>query len=350
MRSIPAHEARLYRALPDGFVECLVCERRCCLKAGMKGLCRNYLNVDGKLYSVGYGRLSAVESRPIEIKPLFHYWPNSTALTFSTFGCNFYCPWCQNYFLSFRDPMDSTSLMDPKHLVRLAEVLGDEGLSASFNEPTINYEYLIDVAGIARSAGLYLTIVTNGYQTLEALNKLVEVGFDGWSVDIKGCPEMKKVLPNIDHSKIFRNARRILDLGGHVEIVYLVVTRTNDHEECSEWIIDNHLSRLGPEVPLHINRYYPAHKWSEEATPLKKLLDIHAKARKSGIEYVYVGNVGIPDLETTKCPRCGKTLITRYNYRVVEFNLAGEGGTYRCPRCGNKIPVKGVYISSKMIK
>jgi len=154
-------------------------------------------------------------------------------------------------------------------------------------------------------------------------------------------------LPNIDHNKIFRNAKLVIESGGHVEMVYLVVTKTNDSDECVDWILNKHVDELGPEVPLHINRYYPAHKWREETTPLKKLLEIRDKAKEEGIEYVYVGNVGIPELETTKCPRCGKTLITRYNYRVVEFNLLREGDNYKCPRCNNKIPIRGVYVRGK---
>jgi len=340
-------EGRLYQSLGDGeSVTCLVCERRCSLKKNMRGLCGNYINLDGKLYSIGYGKLSAIESRPIEIKPFFHYWPNSTALTFSGFGCNFYCPWCQNHFLSFRHPGDEP-FIEPAYLVRLAKSLGDEGLSASFNEPTINYEYLVDVAMLAKREGLYLTIVTNGYQSVGALKELVGAGFDGWSIDIKGCPGMSRALPNIDHNKIFRNAKLVIESGGHVEMVYLVVTKTNDSDECVDWILNKHVDELGPEVPLHINRYYPAHKWREETTPLKKLLEIRDKAKEKGIEYVYVGNVGIPELETTKCPRCGKTLITRYNYRVVEFNLLREGDNYKCPRCNNKIPIRGVYVRGK---
>lgn len=340
-------EGRLYRLLTDEeLIVCLVCERKCSLRKGMKGLCGNYVNLDGKLYSIGYGKLSAVESRPIEIKPLFHYWPNSTALTFSGFGCNFYCPWCQNYLLSFRHPSDEP-VIQPSYLVRLAKSLGDEGLSASFNEPTINYEYLIDVATLARREGLYLTMVTNGYQSIEALNELVESGFDGWSIDIKGCPNMRRALPNIDHSKIFRNAKLILNAGGHVEMVYLIVTKTNDHDECVDWIINKHISELGPEIPLHVNRYYPAHKWREGQTPIKKLLEVRDKARKEGIEYVYVGNVGIPELESTRCPKCGKTLIARYNYRVIEFNLLRDGNIYKCPRCNAHIPIRGNYVMNK---
>lgn len=339
-------EGRLYSKRPNSAkVDCMVCERKCIIGPGMTGICGNYVNLNGRLYSVGYGRLSAFESRPIEIKPLYHYWPNSTALTFSSWGCNFYCPWCQNHRLSFTHPRLEDPVIEPDHLVELAVASGDEGLSASFNEPTVNYEYLLDVAQVARGSGLYLSIVTNGYQSLNSLTELVEAGFDGWCVDVKGCPGMKKALVSIDHSKVFRNARKILDMGGHVEMVYLVVTNTNCYEECFKWIINTHLSELGPETPLHINRYYPAHKWRERRTPLEELLNIYAESLREGIEYVYVGNLGDPDLETTRCPKCSKTLIQRQNYRVKSFNLSSEGGHYRCPRCGNKIPIRGRYVT-----
>ena len=339
--------ARLWRKIRDDAVQCLVCERRCIITEGRVGICGSYKNVGGKLIHIGYGRISAAESRPIEIKPLFHYWPNSTALTFSTWGCNFYCPWCQNYHLSFRLPRDSDPVIPPEELLKEAILNGDEGFSASFNEPTVNFDYLVDLAELAKKNGLYFMVVTNGYQTLDAIKILLELNVDGWSIDIKGCPMMKKALPNIDHEVIYRNAKYIIDNGGHVEMVYLVVTNTNDFDECVDWIIDKHLSMLGEKVPLHVNRYYPAHKWREPPTPIEKLMSIAEKARREGIEYVYVGNVHNPELESTKCPKCGKMLIYRRWYRVWEFNLDRDGEKYRCPRCGYEIPIRGKYIPWK---
>jgi len=111
-------EARLYERLDGEVVKCLVCERRCKLAKSSRGVCKNYVNLDGKLMHVGYGILSAVESRPIEIKPFFHYWPNSTALTFSGYGCNFYCPWCQNNHLSFSDPLKMSRLFPRRNSSR----------------------------------------------------------------------------------------------------------------------------------------------------------------------------------------------------------------------------------------
>jgi len=340
-------EARLYEALEGGWVRCLTCERLCRVAPGRRGACGNYVNEGGRLYHLGYGRLSAVESRPIEVKPLFHYWPNSTALTYSTWGCNLYCPWCQNHHLSFTHPNPSDSVVEPAKLVEMAVRRGDEGLSASFNEPTVNFDYVVDVTEEARRRGLYSMVVTNTYMSEATLKALVEAGVDGFSADVKGCPGMRRALVGMDHSKVFRNARLAIDLGAHVEMVYLVVTNTNDSEECYEWVLRNHVDLLGPEVPLHVNRYYPAHRWSEPPTPIEKLLRIRDRARELGIEYVYVGNVGSSRYESTYCPSCGKLLIARSGYRVTHFNLDHSGGRYRCPRCGREVPIRGRYVGEK---
>ncbi len=333
-------EAKLYERMGEA-VQCLVCERRCFLREGQVGLCRNYACSDGKLIHSGYGLLSAIESRPIEIKPLFHYWPNSTALTFSGYGCNMYCPWCQNSHLSFSRLPAEARPIPPEKLVEAALKNRDEGLCASFNEPATLFDYLLDVFELGSRRGLYGTVVTNGYFTERAVEMLVEAGADGFSIDIKGCPSARGALTTIDHLKVFRNARKILDLGGHVEMVYLVVTGFNDAMECAEWIIKRHLDYLGEDVPLHINRYYPANMWRSPMTPVQLLLKIRDKAREMGVKFAYIGNVGDPDLESTRCPYCGKALIYRTTYRVIHYNLTGEG---RCPRCGEKILIRGKYI------
>jgi len=331
--------------ISDGVVRCLVCERLCVLSEGATGVCRNYKNTSGKLYHIGYGILSAVESRPIEIKPLYHYWPNSTALTFSGFGCNFYCPWCQNSLISFSQLPEDREVTPPSVLVQEALIRGDDGLCASFNEPATLLDYLLDVFELGRGVGLYSTVVTNGYLTKGALRELINSGADGFSIDIKGCPkERPKALGTVNHEVILRNAKYLIDLGAHVEMVYLVVTDFNDDDECIKWIIGKHLDILGPEVPLHVNRYYPANYWRARETPLEKLLSIRDYALREGLHYVYVGNVGSAELETTKCPNCGKTLITRSWYRVRYYGLTPDG---RCQRCGFKVYLRGRYVPKK---
>ncbi|WP_280097278.1 radical SAM protein [Pyrolobus fumarii] len=280
---------------------------------------------------------------------MFHYWPNSTSLTFSGWGCNFLCPWCQNYLLSWVRVCVDGPVVPPERLVEWARRAGDEGLCASFNEPVTLFDYLLDLAEVARREGFYLSLVTNAYFTTRAVDALVGAGWDGWSVDIKGCPEASRrrrdVLPGVDHEVVFRNARRVLDNGGHVEMIYLVVPGYND--VCAEWIIERHLDYLGPDVPLHVNRYYPAFRWGEPPTPVETLLRIAEKARRAGIKYVYVGNVHDPELEATRCPRCGKVLVVREGYRVTHWGLVEEGGRYRCPRCGEIIPIRGKYVGPK---
>jgi len=318
----------------------MVCERGCVLREGMHGFCKNYANIGGKLYAVGYGSISAIEPRPIEIKPFFHYYPNSWALTFSGWGCNFKCLWCQNYHLSMEAPAPGKgSYLEPRELVKKAQELGQHGLCASFNEPIVHADYLVDIGIEAHSSGLYLSMVTNGSMTLSVLKKLLEVGYTGFSIDIKGCRETYRRFIRIDPEAVYRNAKYILDSGGHVEMVYLVIPGVNDWGECYEWILEKHINILGPDIPLHVNRYYPAYRFSNPPTPTSKLLEIKSKAVEYGIEYVYIGNVPSEALQDTYCPKCGKLLIARRGYRVVYWSLSGN----RCPRCSYKIRLYGEY-------
>ncbi|MEM4691289.1 MAG: radical SAM protein [Desulfurococcaceae archaeon] len=326
----------------DNYVKCLICERKCILKTNVRSVCGNYENINGRLHHIGYGKLSHVEVRPIEIKPLYHYYPGSLALTYSNYGCNFYCPWCQNDHISFSKIPVQSPYLSPQDLVRLALARNVHGLSASFNEPLTQFQYVIDATIEAKKYGLYSMVVTNMYFTTSSLKKAIESGIDGFSADIKGCPSMSKALVGIDHEVVFRNAKYVLDRGGHVEIVYLVVTNTNDYRECYEWIINKHIDYLGYDTPLHINRYYPAHRWREPPTPVEKLIEIHRYAREMGLKYVYIGNIFNEIYESTKCPKCGKILIYRSRYRVLEFRLTYSCGKYRCPFCGEHILIYGV--------
>ncbi len=336
--------ALLWRKINDR-VQCLVCERKCSLKKDQVGFCGNYKNVNGRLVHIGYGLISAVESRPIEIKPFFHYWPGSSALTFSFWGCNFLCPWCQNWSLSKRKPDPSIDrYIPPEELIETAIVNGDEGLCASFNEPTVGFDYLVDLFAMGRKRGLYATIVTNGYFTLKALKKLLDVGVDGYSIDIKGCLHTyHKFIGAYNGTEIvLRNTKYILDNNGHVELVFLIVPKANDNDECIKYVLEKTYDSLGPEVPLHINRYYPAYNYSEPPTPLSKLLKVYNEAKKIGFHYVYIGNIGPgTPYENTYCPKCGKTLIVRYGTKIIEWNLTQDN---RCPRCGYKINIRGKHI------
>jgi len=336
-------EALLYRKLRNDKVRCTLCERRCVIQPAQKGVCKTRMNIDGRLYTLVYGDLSAIESRPIEIKPFFHYWPGSTALTFSTWSCNFDCVWCQNHHLSKTepDPFKSTSVSQEK-IVDMALNSGDEGLCASFQEPTVLTEWVPPLFKMGYERGLYCCYVSNGYMTLEALRLLKESGMDGLKIDVKGDRETyQKYCGGADVDKVWRNAHEAKKLGFHVEIVNLVVTDVNDDEECLRWVVKNHLKAVGPETPLHFTRYYPAYRFYNPPTKVETLEKAYAMAKEAGVLYSYLGNVQGHDCENTRCPNCGEMLITRMGYAVLRYRVTDDK---RCPKCGNPIPVTGRYV------
>jgi len=334
-------EAPLYERLKQGRVRCLVCERRCVIEEGGKGFCKTRMNIGGKLYTLVYGDLSAVESRPIEIKPFFHFWPGSTALTFSTWSCNFTCPWCQNWHLSRAEPDPArANYVPPERLVELA-AQRDEGVCVSFNEPLMLFEYSLDVFRLARAKGLYCTYVSNGYMTLEALRMLRESGLDGLKIDVKGGREEYRLYNSADAEVVWRNAREAKKMGMHVEIVYLVVTGATDKEEVIEECIERHVKELGPDTPIHFTRYFPAYLYHEPSTPVEKLEWCYERARKIGARFPYIGNVPGHRYENTYCPECGELLIKRFGPRVLKYRVTESK---RCPRCGAEIPIVGRYV------
>jgi len=347
---LTVREAFFYESLRGGKVRCTLCERRCEVVDGNFGYCGTRRNIGGKLYTLVYGDLSAIESRPIEIKPFNHYWPGSYALTFSTWSCNFSCPWCQNYHLSRALPKpEKAKFYPPEKIVEWALENGDVGLCASFQEPTLLTEWAIQVFTIGKRMGIrYCCYVSNGYMTVEALKALHESGMDGLKIDIKGGPEVyEKYCGGVNVDKVWRNVVEAKKLGLHIEIVNLLVTGVNDHDESIEWVIEKHLENAGPEVPLHFTRYYPAYKFHNPPTKIEVLEKAYYMARKAGILYPYIGNVPGHRYESTYCPNCGDLLIKRYGHYILKYRVTPEK---RCPTCGNSILVTGYYMGDKIQK
>jgi len=324
-------------------LQCNLCERRCRIPSGGKGFCKTRMNINGKLYTLVYGNLSALESRPIEVKPFFHYWPGSTAFTFSTWSCNFDCVWCQNWSLSKRLPdcLDF-KYFSPEEIVELAVRKGDEGLCSSFQEPTLLTDWNINLFKLGRDKALYSCYVSNGYMTLEALKLLWDAGMDGLKIDVKGDAETyRRFCGGVDVEKIWRNIREATRMGFHVEIVNLVVTGVNESEESLRWLIERHLKQAGPEIPLHFTRYFPSYKFDNPATKIETLEKAYRLAKRLGVLYPYIGNVPGHKYENTYCPNCGNTLIKRYGYRIIRYSITEKK---RCPKCGFPIPIRGRHV------
>jgi len=333
-------EAVLYEKLRGDMVRCGLCERRCVIPPNGRGFCKTRMNIDGKLYTLIYGDLSAVESRPIEIKPFFHYWPGSTALTFSTWSCNLDCVWCQNWDLSKSPPDPSRSRhYTPEEVVAEALERGDEGLCSSFQEPTLLTDWNLTLFKMGSGKGLYCCYVSNGYMTLEALRLLRDAGMDGLKIDVKGDAETYlKYCGGVDVEKVWRNVREAKRMGFHVEVVNLVVTGVNDDEECLRWIVERHLKEAGPETPLHFTRYYPAYKFNNPPTSVKTLERAYELAKSSGVLYPYIGNVIGHRYSHTYCPNCGEALIKRLGYRIVRYRITEDN---ECPKCHYRINIRG---------
>jgi pyruvate formate lyase activating enzyme len=328
-------EALLYESLKGGGVRCGLCERRCLILPDTKGFCQTRQNIEGKLYTLVYGDISAMESRPIEIKPFFHFFPGSRALTISTWSCNFTCPWCQNYHLSKRAPDPRRArYISPEELVALTIEQRDQGLCVSFQEPTLLFEYALEVFKRSKPQGLYSCFVSNGYLTLDALRLLKEAGMEAINIDIKGDEELYRAyLKGAKEEVIWRNARAAKDMGIHVEMVHLMVTGLNDQKGKIERLIKIHLDTLGPETPLHFTRYFPVYDYHHPPTSLRIMEFAYQKARDVGIYYPYLGNIPNYSYGNTYCPSCGTLVIERTGYRKTGEWLKDT----RCPHCHSNI-------------
>ena len=325
-------EAKLYRRV-RGKVVCQLCWRFCKLDEGEIGFCNVRVNKNGKLITLTYGNLSAIESRPIEIKPFFHFKPGSTSLTFSTYSCNLDCPWCQNWHLSKVPPPIKKRIIKPEEIVDTALRHGDISLCASFNEPTLLFEFLLDAFKIAKNKGLLNTMVSNGYMTPMALKMLKDAGLDAINIDIKGNEETYEKYCNGKAKFVWRTAKEAVKLGIHVEMVNLIITDVNDSEDTIKEVVENHLKFVGSEIPIHFTRYFPAYMFNNPPTKIETLEKAIKIAKREGISYVYIGNVPGHRYENTYCPSCGELLIKRYSYRVLENKI--ENG--RCFKCGREI-------------
>jgi pyruvate formate lyase activating enzyme len=334
-------ECTLYQRIGRERVRCGVCERKCEMGFGDRGFCKTRINKEGKLYTLYYGEISSLQLRPIEIKPFFHFYPNSTSLTYSTWGCNLRCPWCQNNSLSMQTPEYPKSYVSPNSLVEEAIRRGAEGICVSFNEPTLLFEHCLHTFQIAKRKGLYNCFVSNGYMTSEALKALHHAGLDAIRIDVKGGREVyERYLSGADHNIPWRNARIAKALKMHVEIINLIITGVNDSDPQIEELIDRHIENVGAETPIHFTRYYPSYKFKAPQTSIKVLERAYRIAKAKGISYPYLGNVPGHPYENTFCPECGVLLVERFGYQVIQFKLRDK----RCYKCGREILMYGNYV------
>ncbi|MBM3322719.1 AmmeMemoRadiSam system radical SAM enzyme [candidate division WOR-3 bacterium] len=331
--------AAFWRSLDNKRVACELCPRGCVIGPGQRGLCRVRENRDGVLYSLVYGRPCSVTREPIEKAPFFHFLPGSVRIGLATAGCNQSCKYCQNWELSSARPEDLPSYeLMPEDVVALAVKEQVPVICFTYTEPVVFYEYMCDVARLARTRGVKTTVVTGGYINPEPLAQLCGL-VDGIKIDLKGfTPEFYRAVCGSTLEPVLEACRIVAGSGTHLELVNLLVPGLNDDTvslgRMCRWMAAN----LGDTVPVHFTRFSPAYRLKNlPPTPVTTIETAVRIARASGLQFVYVGNVPGHDDESTGCPGCGRLLVKRRGFSVLENNLL-QGA---CRFCGRHIP--GVF-------
>ncbi|MGE5279955.1 MAG: AmmeMemoRadiSam system radical SAM enzyme [Deltaproteobacteria bacterium] len=281
-------EAAYYETLPGMRVRCRLCPHGCDIAEGKAGLCGVRVNKSGRLMSANYGRAASVALDPIEKKPLMRFHPGEAILSVGTVGCNLGCSFCQNWSIS-KEVTTPTQSITAAELISTARKLGSFGIAYTYNEPFIWYEFVRETAQEARAAGLANVLVTNGYVALEPLEEILPY-VDAANVDLKSIrDEFYRTMCGGRVAPVLETIRTMA-AACHVELTNLIIPGANDSEEDIRALVDWIVRFLGPEVPLHFSRYFPAYKLTAAPTPVATLRMAEAIAREK-LAYVYLGNI-----------------------------------------------------------
>ncbi len=332
-------EAMLYGKIEEGRVHCALCAHRCRIRPGQRGICGVRENQDGVLYTLVYGRTISAAVDPIEKKPLYHFYPGSTAFSIATVGCNFSCTFCQNADIS-QAPRENRDLegyardLPPEQVVALARRRGCRSIAYTYTEPTVFFEYAYDTARLATPAGIKNVFVTNGYMTPEAL-EMIGSDLHAANVDLKGSDAFYRKLCGARQGPVLDAIRQMREMGVWVEVTTLVIPGHNDDDE-TLYDLAEFLVSVDPDMPWHLSRFSPRYNLLDAPpTPPQTLHRAAEIGAQAGLRYVYVGNVPGDEYEHTRCPECGAVCISRYGYQTR--NLMGDGTT--CPNCRHALAI-----------
>lgn len=315
--------ARYYEQTQNLAVKCNLCPHHCVIENGNFGFCGARENQNGILLARTYGVISSYAIDPIEKKPLFHFYPGKQIASFGSYGCNFKCQFCQNHSISQRietgtkisvDELVQMSLLEPNSI----------GIAATYNEPCIQIEFLLDLFKANREIGKKNIVISNGFVETEPLNELIALT-DAFNIDLKAYTEsfyqdicrghLKPVIENI--ASVYGKS--------HLELTFLLIPGLNDHPKDMAYMFEA-IQSIGADIPLHISRYHPNYKMTIPQTSYHELLEVVALARKY-LDYVYLGNVYGHE-NNTICMQCGFTLIKRLE-GCVKVNFQND----KCPSC-----------------
>ncbi|KAF2956809.1 radical SAM protein [Marinitoga sp. 38H-ov] len=312
-------------------IKCKLCPHNCVIEE--TGICKTRKNINGELYSLNYGEITAINIDPIEKKPLFHFFPGEKVLSIGTWGCNFKCEFCQNFEISQEKPYGIYNI-NPEDLVNLTLQKNVNIVAFTYSEPIVWYEYVYETSKLLKEKNIKTVLVTNGYINKEPLEKLLPY-IDAMNIDLKGFNDnfYSKIIGG-KKEYVMDTIRLSYENNVHIEITTLVITNGNDNynelESMFKWI-----SSISKDIPLHLSKYYPMYKYNNPPTNLKKLEDLYYIAKKY-LNYVYLGNVWNKEFESTYCPKCRTLLIERKGYNIKLKNIDEKG---RCKNCLKEIPI-----------
>jgi pyruvate formate lyase activating enzyme len=331
------HEARYWEPAPGGKVLCTLCPRECRIGEGQDGFCFIRRNRGGRLVTAGWGTTTGFALDPVEKKPLNHFFPGSTVLSFGTAGCNLGCRFCQNWDISKarEDERLSEDTWTPERVVNLAVARGAPGLAFTYNDPVIWAEYAIDLAREARARGLKTVFVTNGYVGKAAREEIFP-WMDAANVDLKAFTEEFYAKTTFSHLAPVLDTLEWLarETDVWVEVTNLMIPGLNDGEDETRALAGWVLEHMGPDVPLHFTAFHPDFKMRDRPrTPPRTLSRAREIARAAGLRHVYTGNVHDREGQTTFCPGCGEKVIERDWFAVRAARMRGGA----CGACGARI-------------
>ncbi len=334
----PQHPARWWHALPDGRIQCDLCPRECTLQDGQRGFCFVRQRAGDQLVLTTYGRSSGFCVDPIEKKPLSHFYPGTSVLSFGTAGCNLGCRFCQNHDISrARDQDTLADAATPEAIAAAAARLGCASVAFTYNDPVIFAEYAMDIADACHERGVHTVAVTAGYMHADPRREFY-ARMDAVNVDLKAFSEQfyrkvtfAELAPILDTLEYIRHHTNTW-----LEITTLLIPGQNDSDDeldrLSRWVHDH----LGPDVPLHFSAFHPDFKMQDTpATPPATLTRARAIARGNGLHHVYTGNVHDLAGATTTCPQCQAAVIRRDWYRILDYRVTARG---TCPDCDTPLP------------
>ena len=326
-------EALFWESLPESAVRCHLCRLECIIPKGGRGRCRTRENYDGRLVSLVYGQLIAAHVDPVEKKPLFHVLPGSRCYSVATLGCNFRCRHCQNDSISQpkAELIGQERPVPPERVAQAALVSGCAAMAFTYTEPTVFYEYALDIARLSHENGLKNLFVTNGYMQKGALTQIAPL-MDAANVDLKAFSEaFYRDIVGARLSEMLDSLRCFRELGIWLEITTLLIPGLNDTDQELRDLARFIVTDLGKDVPWHVTAFHPAYALRNcPPTPPGTLLRARAIGRAEGLRHVYSGNIPGAGGESTVCPSCGKTVIERRGFSLQALHLT-KGS---CDFCG----------------